>query len=346
MTMTPEKTLNRLLMMAKTRAETEDPGVLQRTFVPIGPLLATLCRAEHQVLYGRRGTGKTHLLIYLAQTMRDQGHLTVYLDLRTIGSSVSLYEDTTESRSLRATNLLIDVVESIHQAILQTAIEDERYAGRLEEISTGLDLLGEAATSVRVIGPVEEETALGQNVESQRDSSAAFTFSHRPAARISSSSLSKISQKHERRRKQSGVEQPHLLLGPLAAGVRRIANACRPHQLWLFLDEWSNVPLELQPILADLLRRTFLVTPNVIVKFGALERRSRFYAAGKHGDYVGIELGADSSASLDLDEFLLFDNDQPRANEFFADLLYKHMHEALENRDGKVEMDAENTLVY
>src|SRR4051812_6412482 len=184
MAITPETMLNRLLMLAKTRAETEDPAILQKTFVPIGPLLAMLRRAEHQVLYGRRGTGKTHLLIYLAQTMRDQGNLTVYLDLRTVGSSAGLYGDTTEPLSVRATNLLIDVVGSIHQTILQTVIEDDRYSEHLEQISVGLDLLAEAATSVRVMGSVEDNPALGQNIESQRDTSAVFTVSRRPQTRL------------------------------------------------------------------------------------------------------------------------------------------------------------------
>jgi len=333
-------------MLAKTRAETADPAVLQKTFVPIKPLLAMLSRPEHQVLYGRRGTGKTHLLIYLAQTIRQEGHLAIYLDMRTIGSSAGLYGDTTESLSLRATNLLVDVIQSLHHAILQAVIDDERYVDRLEEMSKGLDLLGEAATAVRVVGSVEEEITVGDTQDRQRDVSAVVGLSQRPNVRLSGSKRTTVSHKDERRRRQAGVEQAHLLIGPLAAAVKRISEACRPHQLWLFLDEWSNVPLELQPILADLIRRTFLVTPNVVVKFGALERRSRFYSPGLQGDYVGIEPGADSSASLDLDEFLLFDDDQVRMNEFFANLLYRHMSEAAVGRVAWTEMDSAEAFVY
>jgi hypothetical protein len=348
MVVTPETMLNRLLMMAKTRAETADPAALQKTFVPIKPLLAMLSRPEHQILYGRRGTGKTHLLVYLAQTIRQQGHLAIYLDMRTVGSSAGLYGDTTESVSLRATNLLIDVIQSLHQAILQAVIDDERYVDRLEDMSKGLDLLGESATAVRVVGSVEEETTVGHTQDRQRDVGAVVSFSQRPDVQVSGSRRTVISHKDERRRRQAGVEQAHLLLGPLAAAVKRISEACRPNQLWLLLDEWSNIPLELQPLLADLIRRTFLVTPNVVVKFGALERRSCFYNSGQQGDYVGIEPGADSSASLDLDEFLLFDDDQVRANDFFANLLYRHMSEAATGRLAwaEMEMDSAKAFVY
>jgi len=48
------------------------------------------------------------------------------------------------------------------------------------------------------------------------------------------------------------------------------------------------------------------------------------------GDYVGIELGADASADVNLDDFMVFDNDAQRATRFFQELLFKHYRGALE----------------
>ncbi len=42
------------------------------------------------------------------------------------------------------------------------------------------------------------------------------------------------------------------------------------------------------------------------------------------GQYIGLELGADISADLNLDDFLVFDNDQEKAVEFFKNLIFKH----------------------
>ena len=44
-----------------------------------------------------------------------------------------------------------------------------------------------------------------------------------------------------------------------------------------------------------------------------------------HGDYIGIEVGADASADLDLDDFMVFGNDAEQSKAFFRELLYRHV---------------------
>jgi len=345
MNMTQNNAINRLLVRVKTRAETEDSYTLQRTFVPLEPLLSMLQHDQHQVLYGRRGTGKTHVLKYLAETLRAKGNFTIYLDLRTIGSSGGLYGDRSESLPLRATNLLVDVVEALHTELLHTALEDERQADRLEALSGGLDRLAESAAAVRVVGPVEDEVTTGHSTQLQRDVGGSATLARLPNATLSGSSRRTVASTTENRRRRSGVEQPHVLFGPLASAVRQVAEACRPHQLWIMLDEWSAVPLELQPLLADLLRRAFFAAPNVVVKIGAIQRRSRFYAGGGNGDYIGIELGADTSASLDLDDFLLFENNKRNVAAFFGQVLYKHLYALMESRGFEFAIKVEDDFI-
>jgi len=43
-----------------------------------------------------------------------------------------------------------------------------------------------------------------------------------------------------------------------------------------------------------------------------------------HGQYTGMESGADVSADLNLDDFLVFENNQGKAVEFFRSLIFKH----------------------
>lgn len=95
-------------------------------------------------------------------------------------------------------------------------------------------------------------------------------------------------------------------------------------EIWVLVDEWSEIPLELQPYLADLLRRSLLPIDNFVVKIAAIEHRSRFSMSPTSGEYIGLELGADVSADLNLDDFLVFDNDQRKAVEFFKNLLFRH----------------------
>jgi Cdc6-like AAA superfamily ATPase len=60
--------INNALMRLSKRAETQDKKRLVDTFVDNGPLFTLLSREDHQVIYGRRGTGKTHALSYLAES--------------------------------------------------------------------------------------------------------------------------------------------------------------------------------------------------------------------------------------------------------------------------------------
>jgi hypothetical protein len=91
------------------------------------------------------------------------------------------------------------------------------------------------------------------------------------------------------------------------------------------LDEWSVIPLELQPLLADFIRRCLLPVSGLVVKIGAIEQRTRFRLERADGNYLGIELGADVSADVDFDDFMVFDNDADQAKTFFGDLFFRHL---------------------
>ena len=52
--------INKSLLGIVKRAEKQSIEQLVATFVDIGPLFKILSNIDHQILYGRRGTGKTH----------------------------------------------------------------------------------------------------------------------------------------------------------------------------------------------------------------------------------------------------------------------------------------------
>jgi hypothetical protein len=103
--------------------------------------------------------------------------------------------------------------------------------------------------------------------------------------------------------------------------------------MWILLDEWAAIPLELQPLLADLLRRAVLPVPGITVKIGAIEQRSSFRVQNPGGDYLGFELGADIQADVDLDDYMVFDNDADKAKEFFRELLFRHVRALMEDEN-------------
>jgi hypothetical protein len=181
--------LNRQLLQLRRRAEHAEPDELRRAFVAVQPLTSMLTQADHQVLYGRRGTGKTHILQYLGEVVRSQGHLAVYVDLRTVGSNGGLYSDVREPVERRGTRLLVDVLEAVHYALLDWLIT-EAPDGQ-DDLLSALDQLVEAATRVQVVGDREEETTVDESSTVARDAGAAVQL----GARASTISISGKSTK-------------------------------------------------------------------------------------------------------------------------------------------------------
>jgi hypothetical protein len=310
------------LMQIPRRAERQSHHTLRETFVDIGPLFSTLKRPEHQVMYGRRGTGKTHALGNLQSYLEQQNICVVYLDMRTVGSAGGIYSDPREPVAARATPLLVDVVEALHNGLLEFALTEMDAERDSSVLIKGLDLLGASVTEVEVIGPMELEEELQ---DSDRNSAAAdIGFSSGHLLQVGLSGSSEKLRSRSSRKKVSGDVRFSVKFGPLSAAMRQVVNSLPGRHLWLLLDEWSALPLDLQPVLADLLRRALLPVSGVVVKIAAIERRSSFCVRGEHGDYLGIELGADVSQDVNLDDYLIFSEVDDRAFNFFGDLFLRH----------------------
>lgn len=61
--------------------------------------------------------------------------------------------------------------------------------------------------------------------------------------------------------------------------------------LFVLVDEWSSLPLDIQPYLSEFLKRSVLPIKRAVAKIAALEQRSRFEMTGERGA-IGFELGA------------------------------------------------------
>ncbi len=67
-------------------------------------------------------------------------------------------------------------------------------------------------------------------------------------------------------------------------------------RVWFLIDEWSEIPVDLQPYLADLFRRVVIPVNGITLKIAAIEHRTNFSILKDRGEYIGLELGADVSA--------------------------------------------------
>jgi hypothetical protein len=81
------------------------------------------------------------------------------------------------------------------------------------------------------------------------------------------------------------------------------------------------------------------------VKIGAIEQQSTFRAELADGTLIGIELGADVTANVDLDEFMVFEQNEEQARRFFLGLIFKHVTAGVETEERLPELVLEQDLV-
>jgi hypothetical protein len=326
--------INTAILKLAKRAETYDRQHLIDSFVDVGPLFTLLSNRDSQILFGRRGTGKTHVLAYLASERSKSGEVAVQIDMRTIGSTGGIFSDTNLTISERATRLLVDTLCAMHDQILSSVLEfSEEYD--LSKLGPILDGFIGAAIEVTVQGTVVIEESEGTTTRETESTSASIDASNNGLSfRLGASDEKAREIAGHRRSTREGQERLRVHFGAVGTHLRRVVNALPNNRLWLVLDEWSEIPLDLQPFLADLLRRTVLPTSGVSVKIAAIEQRCRFQIPDSELSYIGIEIGADAAASVNLDEFLVFDNNKDLAMGFFRELLFKHLR-ALDKDEGE-----------
>lgn len=319
------KAINTAILKLAKRAETYDKQHLIDSFVDVGPLLTLLSNQDSQILFGRRGTGKTHVLAYLANQRTSGGEAAVQIDMRTIGSTGGIFSDSSLSISERATRLLVDTLCAIHDQVL-TIVLDRAEELDLSVLGPLLDGFVDAATEVTVQGTVVVEESTGvKTSENSSQSIGANTSAHGAKIEAKLGSQTTRETAGHRRSTREGEERLRVHFGAVGTHLRHLVERLPNRKLWLILDEWSEIPLDLQPFLADLLRRTVLPISGVSVKIAAIEQRCRFRIPDRELSYIGIEIGADAAASVNLDEFLVFDNNKDLAKDFFRELLFKHL---------------------
>jgi DNA-binding PadR family transcriptional regulator len=308
----------------KQRADREpDVQRLAETFVDPG-ISEQLDNTNNQIIFGRRGTGKTHVLRVLDDALSSMPDtLVVYLDLRTLGSS-SVFEDATRPLHVRTTSLLKDVFEPVHAALLERATAPD--AGDVD--FQPLDELAEAITRSVLAGERRQHEAIAS---AQARTGATLSVGGAPPfARLSASAAA---EDHLTTRiVREGNPLDHVLFSQIAASLDQSLTAVGVDHLHLLLDEWTAVPEALQPYLAEFLKRTLFVVSRITVKVAALEYRSSFSLALERNNVVGFELGADISSSLGLDDYFVYDRDSARTEDVFAELLYRHLSAEIDRR--------------
>jgi hypothetical protein len=326
--------MNRAFNRVPRRAEHRQAEQLRDTFVDSG-VSAALEAIDHQVLYGRRGTGKTHALRYLETKVQAGGDVAVYADLRTIGSPDGLFSGDTAPPTERAARLLVDLLGMVHEGLLAAALDDETLISDTAFVDK-LDALLAAITTVRVAGEVEVSLEGEEKGSEKAAAGARVSIGPRPGLDAQLSAENAQKSRELLRETRRGTERIGLNFADVARSLRELAETLSTKRVWLLLDEWSSVPSEVQPYLGEFLVRCVTPLQMFTVKIAAIEQQTNFQVRLGNGTAIGIELGADVAANIDLDEFMVFEQNEERARSFFRGLHFKHLTAGVDE-DEKVE---------
>jgi Cdc6-like AAA superfamily ATPase len=193
------------------RAEKYSNEMLVDTFVDSAPLLDLPSNGNSQVVYGRRGTGKTHALKYVAELVAKRGEIPIYIDLRSVGSNTSIYNDFSRPLSERSTQLVNDVLQAILSALYPVAVAALDTVPHPQEVTIRLDDFQNAISSVKIIGTVESETTTSAEASDKSSRSLSAEVSKSPSAKLSAILESSLKTGDSSRSKNSGTESLHMI---------------------------------------------------------------------------------------------------------------------------------------
>lgn len=301
--------------------------ILESTFVDLG-VLGQLAANNNQVLFGRRGTGKSHLLRLLtARKNLLPGHAAVFVDLRRLGSA-QLMANTDKPLSVRSISVFRDLLGALQSHLLDLAT-DPRHPGRLdalESVSALADVI--ASVSSQVSGRDITREVGGTASDTTRLSA---TISASPSVQATLGGDRSHSEKYAER--YTEVFEDTIVFAEIAAAVERVLTTLGITNLLFALDEWVAVPPDVQPYAAEFLKRGLLPTSRISLKIASLQYDSNFSVSAGGKGRIGFSFGGEITRSIDLDETYAYERNAARAEETFTELLFRHLTANLADKD-------------
>jgi hypothetical protein len=285
-------------------------------FVDVG-ILPQIDNINSQIIYGRRGTGKTHVIKVLAASLATRARTAViYMDARTLGST-NQFSDPSVPLPARCTALFRDLLNEIYNGLLEFVIE--LAPAGAESVLAELDVIAAAG----IESPMSA-LSLSDKKTSRDKTGSDFTFgidAKGPELKVQASS--ETGNEVETTTTYGPQNSPKIIFPSISTSLRKLLGLCDSH-LFVLIDEWTSIPMDVQPYLAEFLKRSLLPLSSVTVKIASLEYRSDF-SINTPQALVGFEMGADISAFLDIDDYYVFDRNPDAITDSFGDMLVKHL---------------------
>ena len=331
-----------------TRAEelTDFYGTFVETIYP-----EMLQARQHQIIYGRRGTGKTHLLKRLEARLRETFAETRILPIYVNGSHLTHEIRTVSSDPVTvATAIYVQLMQHITGAIRAFVAElnqanvwdrvvaggkshPERQAttiaaelaetlisGQVRRLPSG-EVLDEATTLLETSSKSGIEASVRADPRTLGWALKAGTASERNARSSSTST----------RKTHGEVILPFSYVSSRLESLLELLNEASIHILF---DEWSDIDKDqqVQPYLAEMLRKTTSAVPGMFLKLACIPGRTSLATpiTDNIRNPIGLEEGDDIHADVNLDQIVFSGNSLAEVVPFFMAMIKKHVGEKID----------------
>ncbi|WP_313563185.1 hypothetical protein [Ruminiclostridium cellobioparum] len=280
-------------------------------------VITKINNVKNQVIYGRRGTGKTHLLRVLQETMLDNyskdRKLPIYIDMRNVKPFVSndnpVYYALVVFKELALEFLKtifenIDIIYDINPLDFnqRTYLSDKQI--KLSKIFSEFNYKLEGNTFTK-IGDIDF------TINEIKTISQKITVSQEAALELSNQNTRDI------RTGQSRIK--YLTFSQINDTISELISEIDSEGVFFLIDEWSEIPLEYQPIVSELFKRAF-ITSSITLKIAAIPNRTVLIK-----DNLGLEDGGDIFGYL-LDNRYIYELNPELTKSFFNELLFNHLY--------------------
>jgi hypothetical protein len=324
--MLTDKNISKAISNITQRAERIlDDNKVIKTYVEVG-ILPQISNGNNQIIYGRRGTGKTHLFRYLENELKtNKKSIVVYLDSRTLGSAAD-YNNLNIPLDKRCISLFKDIIDELYDKALhfiayEAPKDAEKAIEALDNISKSSRFKNNEITAKEVIERKLEKSA--------NENGISVTVNPKDLINFTIGDKDNTGTDIERTTKYNVINGEKIIFPDLHYWLKKLCEYTGS-QIYILIDEWSSLPFDLQPLLAEFLKRSFLPIPQITIKIAALEYRSNFTIQQEKNNHIGFELGSDISTNLDLDDYYVYDRNPEAISTNFSEILYRHIDNELQ----------------
>lgn len=271
---------------------------------------------KNQVIYGRRGTGKTHLLRALQEsflTDNENVYFPVYIDVRSFKPLLN------DDNPLYYSLILF---KEFSIELLKTAYSSIPYLYGINEFDKSMNALIESRKR-NILTYLEKFNSTFDGVYFKRIGDVEFTLHEiRSMAASFNISLSPEILGNGEKTKEvntNSKQLKYISFKEMAEIMDEFLQSIDIDRLFFLIDEWSEIPIQIQPFLAELLKRAF-ITSKISIKIAAIPNRTKLLIDNR----IGLEDGGDIFG-YQLDNRFIYELNQDVTKQFFNELLYKQL---------------------